>query len=235
MVPDTPHDAMNHLGRRENPNVPSFNTALIIMYFETAQGLRPAPLTHNPMNALVMPRPIGWISTIDAQGVVNLAPYSYFNAVCADPPFVMFAPNAASPGTAKDTYRNLCEVPEFVANVVSEHDGKRMNATSKPFPYGVDEFATCGIEPAPSRLVKPPRVASARAALECRVYQVVHLPQASDGRESHVVVGQVVGIHIADEVIHNGLVDERLLHPLTRLGYMNYGTLGEIFEMLRPT
>ncbi len=216
-------------------NDDSFNRRLITMFYETAHGLRPAPLTHNPMNALVMPRPIGWISTISAHGEVNLAPYSYFNAVCADPPFVMFAPNAASPGSAKDTYRNLCEIPEFVANVVGAHDGTRMNATSKPYPYGTSEFAACDIESAPSQLVKPPRVATAKAALECKVYQIVHLPPASDGRESHVVIGQVVGIYIADEVIEKGLVNERLLQPLTRLGYMNYGTLGEIFEMVRPT
>ena len=204
------------------------------MFFETAAGMRPAPLPHNPFNALVMPRPIGWISTVDAAGRANLAPYSYFNAVCAEPPYVMFAPNGPSPGKHKDSYLNLLEVPEFVANVVSQTNGAAMNASSAPLPRGVSEFAHCGIASAPSRLVRPPRVAHALAALECRVFQIVDLPRTADGRENHVVIGEVIGIHIDDTAIADGRVDERRLEPLTRLGYMNYGTLGEVFEMLRP-
>jgi flavin reductase (DIM6/NTAB) family NADH-FMN oxidoreductase RutF len=204
------------------------------MFFATADGMRPAPLSHNPFNALVMPRPIAWISTVDAHGTANLAPYSYFNAVAAEPPYVMFAPNAVAPGAMKDTYRNLVAVPEFVVNLVCEADGEAMNATSKAYPHGVDEFEACGLARLPGTLVRPPRVASAKAALECRVYQTVHLPPHG-GRENHVVIGEVVGIHIADDVITpQGLVDERLLAPLARLGYMNYGTLGDIFAMLRP-
>lgn len=204
------------------------------MFFETAAGMRPAPLSHNPFNALVMPRPIGWISTIDAQGRSNLAPYSYFNAVSAEPPFVMFAANAPAPGKAKDSYRNLLEVPEFVANVVSGANREPMNASSAALARGVSEFEHCGIAALPSRLVRPPRVAAALAALECRVFQIVDLPPTPDGRENHVIIGQVVGIHIDDSVIVDGIVDERLLEPLTRLGYMNYGTLGEVFTMQRP-
>jgi flavin reductase (DIM6/NTAB) family NADH-FMN oxidoreductase RutF len=204
------------------------------MFFATADGMRPAPLSHNPFNALVMPRPIAWISTIDADGITNLAPYSYFNAVAAEPPYVMFAPNAAAAGAIKDTYRNLAAVPEFMVSLVCEADAEAMNATSKAYPPGIDEFDACGIARLPGTLVRPPRVASAKAALECRVYQTVHLPPRA-GRENHVVIGEVVGIHIADDVITpQGLVDERLLAPLARLGYMNYGRLGEIFAMLRP-
>lgn len=204
------------------------------MFFAVADGLRPAPLTHNPMNALVMPRPIGWISSMSREGAVNLAPYSYFNLVSADPPYVMFAPNAARPGTCKDTYSNICEVPEFVANLVGEHDLETMNASSRPYPPEVDEFAACGIASAPSRMVRPPRVASALGALECTVHEVIHLPPALDGRQNHVVIGAVVGIYIDDALIVDGKVDERALHPLARLGYMNYGTLGKVFECLRP-
>lgn len=204
------------------------------MYFETAKGMRQAPLTHNPLNALVMPRPIAWISTVNAAGVANLAPYSYFNAMSSEPPFVAFGPNAKGPGLGKDSWENLLDVPEFVVNLVCEADGQIMNATSQPFASGTSEFEACAIASVPSQLVKPPRVASAKAALECRVYQSVALPVGVDGRASHVVIGEVVGIYIADEVIENGLVNERLLQPLTRLGYMNYGTLGEIFEMNRP-
>ena len=206
------------------------------MFFDTSQGLRQAPLTHNPLNALVMPRPIGWISTQNAAGVLNLAPYSYFNLVSADPPFLMFAPNAGAPGTDKDSWNNLLEVPEFVANLVGEHDLLPMNASSSPFPPEVDEFAACGIASAPSQLVRPTRVASALAALECVIHQTIDLPPAADGRQSHVVIGRIVGVHITDGLISaDGRVDERQLKPLSRLGYMNYGKLGEIFECLRPT
>lgn len=205
------------------------------MFFETSQGLRQAPLSHNPLNALVMPRPIGWISTQSAAGVLNLAPYSYFNLVSADPPFLMFAPNSGAPGTDKDSWNNLLEVPEFVASLVGEHDLQPMNASSAPYPPEVDEFAACDIASAASHLVRPPRVASALAALECVVHQCIDLPPAADGRQSHVVIGRIVGLYIADGLITaDGRVDERQLRPLSRLGYMNYGTLGEIFECVRP-
>ena len=205
------------------------------MFFATASGMRPAPLSHNPFNALVMPRPIAWISTLDANGVANLAPYSYFNAVSAEPPYVMFAVNAPAPGSTKDTCRNLAAVPEFVVSMVSEADGTVMNATSKAYPPDVDEFEACAIARLPSELVRPPRVASAKAALECRVFQIIDLPTVADGRVNRVVIGEVVGIHLSDDLIDAaGIVDERKLEPLTRLGYMNYGTLGEVFSMGRP-
>lgn len=204
------------------------------MFFEPRHGMRPAPLKHNPFNAVVCPRPIGWISSISADGRCNLAPFSYFNGVSADPPYVMFAPNAKSADDIKDTYRNIVEVPEFVANVVSENDAVAMNQSSKPYPHGVDEFEACGIAKAASQVVRPPRVAAAKVAMECRVYQVVHLPKGDDGRESHVVIAEVVGMHIDDSLIVDGRVDETRWAPLSRLGYMNYGTLGRVFEMFRP-
>ena len=204
------------------------------MFFRPQDGMRQAPLNFNPMNALVMPRPIAWISTVDQDGVPNLAPYSYFNLVCADPPYVMFAPNAKARDELKDTWRNVNEVPEFVVNLVSEQDGEAMNHSSGPFPRGVNEFDACGIASLPATLVRPPRVASALASLECRVFQKVHLPVSTDGRANFVVIGEVIGVHIADEVIVDGRVDEKRLAPLTRLGYMNYGTLGSVFEMNRP-
>lgn len=204
------------------------------MFFKTRDGMRPAPLTHNPVNALVCPRPIAWVSTIDAAGTPNLAPFSYFNAVSADPPFVMFAPNAKAAGAAKDSYANLLEVPEFVVSLVSRAQAEQMNATSKVYPHGVNEFERCGIASAPCHTVRPPRVAGSHAAFECRVYQLIALPVGSDQRESHVVIGEVTGIHIDDAVIEQGQVSERLLDPLARLGAFNYGTLGEIFSIARP-
>lgn len=204
------------------------------MFFKPRDGMRPAPLTHNPFNALVGPRPIAWVSTVTADGVPNLAPFSYFNAVSADPPFVMFAPNAKGPGAAKDSYANLVAVPEFVVSLVSRAQAEQMNATSKAYAHGVDEFERCGIAAAPCHTVRPPRVAGSLAALECRVYELVTLPVGSDQRASHVVIGEVTGIHIDDSVIEHGQVSERRLDPLARLGAFNYGTLGEIFAIARP-
>jgi len=205
------------------------------MFFETAAGMRPPPLKHNPLNALVCPRPIAWVSTVSPDGEVNLAPYSYFNAVSADPPCVMFAPNAAAPGQRKDTYRNVCEVPEFVVSLVGESQALPMNDTSASFDYSIDEFEACGIDAAASRIVRPPRVAESKAALECRVLNVIDLPRGADGRQSHVVIGEVVGIHIDESIIVDGVVQELLLAPLARLGAFNYATLGKILEIPRPT
>ncbi len=204
------------------------------MFFVTADGMRPQPLKHNPFNALVCPRPIGWVSTISRDGIVNLAPYSYFNAVSADPPYVMFAPNGARPDAPKDTYRNVGEVPEFVVNLVSRELALPMNATSAAFDHDIDEFAACGIEAAASTLVRPPRVAHSHAALECRVFRTIDLPAGGDGRESHVVIGEVIGIHIDDRIIVDGVVDEALLDPIARLGAFNYAGLGEILSIPRP-
>lgn len=204
------------------------------MFFEPANGMRPSRLQHNPLNALVCPRPIGWISSIDANGGVNLAPFSYFNAVSADPPCVMFAPNAASAEAEKDTYRNIVEVPEFVVNLVSMELAQKMNATSAGFSADIDEFDACGIESIASMMVRPPRVKQSKAALECTVYEVVQLPVGADGRKSRVVVGEVVGIHIDDDLIVDGRIDEARLNSIARLGYFNYAGLGEILEIRRP-
>ena len=196
--------------------------------------MRPSPLKHNPLNAIVCPRPIGWISTLTAEGVPNVAPFSYFNAVSADPPYVMFAPNTKARGEVKDSYENLKAIPEFVASIVSAAQADIMNATSAPFAHGINEFEACGVEAAASQCVRPPRVASSRAALECKVYEIVTLPKGADGRDSRIVIGEVVGIYIDEAMIADGRVDEAMLAPLARLGYSNYSTLGGIQEILRP-
>lgn len=204
------------------------------MFFETANGMHPTPLKRNPLNALICPRPIAWVSTVSADGEFNLAPFSFFNAVSTDPPCVMFAPNGAAPETHKDTYRNVGEVPEFVVNLVSESQAHAMNETSAAFARGIDEFDVCGIGHTASKIVRAPRVRLSKAALECRVLQIIDLPSASDQRENHVVIGEVVGIYIDDEVIVDGVVDERKLAPLARLGGLNYAGLGDILEIPRP-
>lgn len=204
------------------------------MFYDPREGLRPAPLTHNPLNALVAPRPIGWIATVSASGAHNLAPFSYFNAVSADPPMVVFAPNGKSGGGPKDTLANVQEVGEFTVSIVSAELARVMNETSAEADRGVSEFELAGLAAAPSRLVRPWRVARARAALECAVWDIVALPAGASGRGSHLVLGSVIGIHIDDDLIVGGRVDTMALAPLARLGYFDYGVIGESFEMLRP-
>lgn len=205
------------------------------MFYDPRIDLRPEPLTFNPFNALVAPRPIGWIGTLSAAGEANLAPFSYFNAFSADPPVVGFAPNAkAAPDEAKDTLANLREVAEFTVSVVSAELAEPMNQTSRAVPRGVDEFALARLTAAPSRQVRPPYVGEARAVLECTVADVVALPTRPGGRSSHLVIGEVVGIHIDDSLIRDGRVDLRLLRPVSRLGYMDYSIVESLFEMPRP-
>jgi flavin reductase (DIM6/NTAB) family NADH-FMN oxidoreductase RutF len=210
------------------------------MYFDPRENLRPAPLTHNPLNALVAPRPIGWIGTCDAQGVPNLAPFSYFNAVSADPPLVVFAPNEKSageggrPASEKDTLANLREVPEFSASIVSEELAWNMNDTSTEVERQVDEYALAGLTAAPCRAIRPARVGQARAVLECEVVDIVALPSRAGGRRSHLVIGAVIGIHIDDALIVDGRVDVVALAQVARLGYLDYGVVRELFEMPRP-
>ncbi|MBX3707636.1 MAG: flavin reductase family protein [Pseudomonadales bacterium] len=205
------------------------------MFFDPRIDPRPAPLLHNPLNALVGPRPIGWITTLDAAGVPNLAPYSYFNAFSADPPIVGFAPNARDgAGTPKDTLANLRVIPEFTASVVSMPQAEAMNRTSRALPPGVSEYTDAGLHPAPSERVRPPRVREARAALECVVFDIVALPARALGRGSHLVLAEVVGIHIDDTLIRDGRVDALELAQVGRLGYFDYATVSATFEMRRP-
>lgn len=205
------------------------------MFYDPRENLRPAPLAFNPFNALVAPRPIGWISTMSANGEINLAPYSYFNGVSADPPMVMFAVSPReSSDTPKDTFRNILEVPEFVVNLVSNDLREAMNQTSKTFSFDINEMEQARLTPATCVNVSPPSVAESPAALECQVYQTVELPAGSGGRTGNIVIGRVVGIHINDEVIQDGKVDQYALQQIARLGYMDYSRVERIFEMRRP-
>ena len=193
--------------------------------------IEPHGLPHDPFTALVVPRPIGWISTIDGKGGVNLAPYSFFNAISGKPPFVMFASN-----NRKHSQSNAEDTGEFVVSIASYAMREPMNASSAPVPEGVDEAAVLGIEMAPSRIVRPPRVAGALAALECLRSDSIAL-KGRDGRmhATTVIIGEVVGIYIDEAIIVDGRVDFLKLNPLSRLGYRDYGVLTEVFEMPRPT
>jgi flavin reductase (DIM6/NTAB) family NADH-FMN oxidoreductase RutF len=186
-------------------------------------------LAHDPFKALIAPRPIGWISTLSRAGVVNLAPYSYFNAVGNNPHYVMFAS-----GGRKDSQRNAEETGEFVCSLATYELRRQVSMTGMEVGPEVDEMALAGLNPAPCVMVKPPRVKESPVALECRYHQTVALP-GLNGAESHyfIVIGLVVGIHIADDVIDNGKVDVRRLRPIARLGYSDYAVIDEVFSIPR--
>ena len=189
-------------------------------------------LPHNPLKALVAPRPIGWISAMNRDGAVNLAPYSYFNAVAAGPDMVMF-----SSAGRKDAMTFAEEGGEFVCNIATYDLREAVNATSAPVERGDSEFAFAGLSTAPSRKVRPPRVAEAPAAIECRWVQTVPLVPIEGGDASHfLVIGQVVSIYIDDRFITNGLVDTGAMRPILRGGYFDYFTAESEtrFELRRP-
>jgi flavin reductase (DIM6/NTAB) family NADH-FMN oxidoreductase RutF len=183
-------------------------------------------LPHDPFKAFIAPRPIGWVSTVSASGAVNLAPYSYFNAVCDTPPTVMFS----SMGP-KDSMTFAHETGEFVWNMATWDLRESMNLSSADLPRGRSEFEHAGLELAPSRLVAPPRVAAAPVSLECKVTQVV---QIEDG-PNIVTFGRVVGVHLDEAAIVDGRVDLTRLKPIARCGYRgDYTVVDSLFEMLRP-
>ena len=194
-------------------------------------------LPRDPFLALVVPRPIGWISTVDAQGRVNLAPYSFYNAVSGSPPMVYFSTTGTYGDTpTKHSRLNAEATGEFVVNMVSAELAKEMNVTTTMVEYGIDEMKLAGLAPAPSRFVKPPRVARSPIALECKYWKTLVMP-AEEGREKQqaaVVFGRVVGIHIDDAIIKNGRIDTLAFKPLARLGYSEYTTTENVWKMSRP-
>jgi flavin reductase (DIM6/NTAB) family NADH-FMN oxidoreductase RutF len=186
-------------------------------------------LVFDPFKALVAPRPIGWISTLSKSGVVNLAPYSFFNAVSEDPHFVMFAS-----GGRKDSQRNAEETGEFVCSLATYELREAMSRTSVSVGPDVDEMQLAGLTPAPSRLVAPPRVKESPVAFECRYWRTIDLPGPNSGPGNHaIVLGQVVGVHISDEVMVNGRVDVTKLRPIARLGYGDYAVIDRVFTLPR--
>jgi flavin reductase (DIM6/NTAB) family NADH-FMN oxidoreductase RutF len=202
------------------------------MFYQTNE---PHGLKHNPFKSLVAPRPIGWVSTLSAAGVVNLAPFSFFNAVADTPPMVIVCCNGSHrEGGAKDTLANITATGEFVVNIATWELREQMNSTSASAPHGVDEMRLAKLEAAPSRLIKPPRVAASPANLECVHYQTLELPKGPQGEPNHTVFGRVVGVHISDTIIRDGLVDMSRFHPIARLGYQDYAVVREVFTMRRP-
>lgn len=187
-------------------------------------------LPYDPFKAIVAPRPIGWITSISAKGEVNLAPYSFFNGINSRPNLVMFGSEGF-----KDSVAFIEETREFVCNLATWDLREQMNETAAPMPRGHNEMKRAGLTPAASRLVKPPRVAESPCALECKLVRIVPL-QTFDGKpvDCHVVFGQVVGVHIDDRFIVNGLVDTAAMRPIARCGYDQYAVVDSVFAMIRP-
>jgi flavin reductase (DIM6/NTAB) family NADH-FMN oxidoreductase RutF len=188
-------------------------------------------LPHDPFKAIVAPRCIGWITSISAQGDINLAPYSFFNGVSSRPNVVMFASEGH-----KDSVAFIEQTKEFVCNLATWDLREQMNATAAPLARGVNEMVRAGLAPAPSRLVKPPRVAASPCALECRLLKIVALDDlGGKAIDCHVVFGQVVGVHIDERFIVNGRLDTAALKPIARAGYDEYAVVESLFSMRRPT
>lgn len=199
------------------------------MFYSTetnAHGMK-----HDPFKAIVAPRPIGWIGTRGRDGSINLSPYSFFNIVSDTPKIIMFSSSGR-----KDSLRNAEETGVFTASLASRHLAEAVNASSVTVPYGTDEFALAGVTPAPGTLVDAPYVAEAYTALECRVTEILQ-PRTMEGGKapSYMVFGEVVGIHIREEVIRDGRIDMALLRPIARMGYRDFSDGGaEVFELRRP-
>jgi flavin reductase (DIM6/NTAB) family NADH-FMN oxidoreductase RutF len=190
----------------------------------------PHNLAHDPTTSLVVPRPIGWITTISPAGVVNLAPYSFFNMIASHPPFVMFSSN-----TRKHSQLHAESGSEFVFNLATYDLRNEMNITGGTYPADVSEPELAKLEMAPSRIVKPPRVARSPIALECVYSQTVRLTSGSGKTHNYeMVIGEVVNVYIDDAVIVNGMVDMARIRPIARLGYRgDYAVIDRLFEMPR--
>jgi flavin reductase (DIM6/NTAB) family NADH-FMN oxidoreductase RutF len=189
-------------------------------------------LPHNPFNAIVTPRPIGWISTRDSAGNDNLAPYSFFNAIAYVPPQVMFSSTGAKPdqdGT-KDSVANIRETGVFCVNIVEYGARDAMNASSATLDKDVDEFARAGLTAEECITINCARVAGAPAALECKLTDIIELP----GAHNRLVLGEVTGVHIRDNCLVDGRFDVTTFQPLTRLGYRDYSRITDLFELKRP-
>jgi len=195
------------------------------MFYRTDEG---SGLAHDPWMMCVIPRPIGWISSVDDVGRLNLAPYSFFNAVAENPPMVMFATNGKHDCGEKDTARNIRSTGQFVCNMASVEFLEAVRVSSQPLSSDVNEFELASLETLPSVLVKPPRVKGAPIHLECEFITAIYLPSGNDGETNLLTIGRVVGIHLDDRVLRNGRVDAASLRPLGRLGYGQFAALSDV-------
>ena len=194
----------------------------------------PSRTVYKLLIGAIVPRPIGWISTVSANGQPNLAPFSYFNVVAHNPPTLVFGPGIrGTDGSPKDTLRNVGATGEFVANIVTEEIVEAMNVTATEFPAQVNEFEAAGLTALPSKVVRPPRVGESPVHFECRVVQIVKL--GDHPAAGSLVIGRVVYVHVREDVLFDGdKIDVRRLKPVGRLAGSGYCRVMDLFEMERP-
>jgi flavin reductase (DIM6/NTAB) family NADH-FMN oxidoreductase RutF len=198
------------------------------------------PGEHDPRNIYklmigsIVPRPIAFVSSVSPDGILNLAPFSFFNGVCASPPVISFSPVVrGTDGQQKDTLRNIEATGEFVVNIVSEHFAAQMNLCSADFPPDVDEFAMSGLTPVPSDLVKPPRVRESHVQMECRLWKIVEISKKPLG--ASLVLGEILRFHVDDELIQDFRIDPDKLRAIGRMGGPTYTRTADRFDLPRPT
>ena len=202
------------------------------MFYKTSE---PHGLPHNPFKSCVAPRPIAWLSSLHPYGTINLAPYSFFNALTSDPPMVMISFNGYHEhGGEKDTLYNIKACGDFVVNMVPLALKDAMNATTANLAHEVDELALAGLTTEDSELVKPPRVKESPIHLECELFKEIELPCTLPDSINTMIIGSVLGVHISDDVLVDGLIDLSRIKPLARLGYMQYTAVDELFALARP-
>src|ERR1700758_1078686 len=203
----------------------------------------PSEIPHDELYGILLnsvaPRPIAWVSTLSASGQPNLAPFSFFNVLCVDPPLLGFSPGLRQPkqadvshGAPKDTLRNIRETREFVVNIVTYDLLRPMNVTSGEYDRSVNEFELAKVTPLPGRLVRPPRVAESPVSFECRLYQILDFSPAPTG--SSLVIGEIVSVHLNDAHIKNGRLDRNSLDLIGRMGGIQYARTTERIELARP-
>jgi flavin reductase (DIM6/NTAB) family NADH-FMN oxidoreductase RutF len=205
--------------------------------------VNPSDLAHSELYGLLLnsvaPRPIAWVSTTSTSGALNLAPFSFFNAVCIDPPLLVFAPGLRQSkqaglghGEAKDTLRNIRETREFVVNVVTYELREAMNLTSGEYDPSIDEFELAKVTPHQSKIVRPPRVAESPVSFECKLHQILDFSPAPTS--SSLVIGQIVSIYVNDVHMKDGKLDRNSLDLIGRMGGIQYTRTAHRFDMIRP-
>jgi flavin reductase (DIM6/NTAB) family NADH-FMN oxidoreductase RutF len=197
------------------------------MFYDAVENRHGLP--NDPFKAIVAPRPIGWVSSVSKAGIANLAPYSFFNAIAEGPHYVVFGS-----GGLKDSLTNIEATGEFAINIATYDLRERMNLSSARVSADVDEFALAGLTPAPCRLIKTPRVEESPAALECRLYRIVPLPDDRGEVQDWAIIGRVMGIHIDDRFVRDGRVNTAAMKLIARLGYSEYATVETAWRMRRP-
>ena len=193
-------------------------------------------LKYNPFKSCIIPRPIAWITTISIDGIENCAPYSFFNGVASDPPMIMFANNGPHPfdDGVKDTMSNIRDTKEFVVNISTYETKAEMNKTCAPLKSDESEIAFASLPTRKSNLVRPKSLAVSPINMECKFFKFIELPSSIENHHNAIVIGEVIGIYIDDNYINEGIVDVKKIKPLSRLGYMDYSYVENIFSMSRP-